>query len=142
MVEVEHRREAEVDAAGAQLGAEHVAGGCGGIGGGQRILHPHLAKHAHRRQVREAVGAEALHAPAFVVDADEQVGPDRLDLRGELDEGAPVGPVAREQDHAAHQRMREAAAVVGVQRGAGDVEDDGAVTHRVSRVSTTTKLAA
>jgi hypothetical protein len=30
--------------------------------------------------VREAVGAEALHAAAFVVDADQQVGPHGLDL--------------------------------------------------------------
>ena len=81
VVEVEHRREAEVDAAGAQLGAEHVAGGGGGsiarmapVPRAAAVVHPHLAERAHRRQVREAVGAKALHAAAFVVDADQQVG--------------------------------------------------------------------
>ena len=38
----------------------------------------------------EAVGAEALHAAALVVDADQQVGPQRLDLGGQLGELAPV----------------------------------------------------
>jgi hypothetical protein len=37
------------------------------------VLHPGFAQHPHRRQVGEAVGAEALHAAAFVVDADQQV---------------------------------------------------------------------
>ena len=77
----------------------------------------------------EAVGAEALHAAAFVVDADQQVGPQRLDLGDELGQLAPVLPVAREQDQAAGERVREAAAVVGVERGAGDVEHDGGVSE-------------
>ena len=73
VVEVEHRREAEVDAAGAQLGAEHVAGGGRGVGGTHRRLRIHSSPSARiGRQVREAVGAEALHAAAFVVDADQR----------------------------------------------------------------------
>ena len=152
VVEVEHRREAEVDAAGAQLGAEHVAGGArrlegahgAGAAAGVAVVHPHLAERAHRRQRREAVAAKALDAAAFVVDADEQVGADRLDLGGELGELAAVAPVAREQDEAAGQRMGEAAPIVGVEGEAGDVEDDRGVidVHRAGSCSTTTKLAA
>ena len=58
VVEVEHRREAEVDAAGAQLGGEHVAGRArrlerahrAGAAAAAAVVHPHLAEHAHRRQ--------------------------------------------------------------------------------------------
>ena len=142
VVEVEHRREAEVDAAGAQFGAEHVAGGGGGVGGAQRVVHPQFAQGAHRRQVREAVGAEALHAAAFVVDADQHVGAHVLDGGGELGELAPVLPVAREQDQAAGERVLQAAAVGRRQRGAGDVEHDGGVGGCSGHVvSTTTKDA-
>ena len=62
--------------------AEHVAGGArrldrahrAGAAAAGAVVHPHLAERAHRRQVREAVGAKALHAAALVVDADQQVG--------------------------------------------------------------------
>jgi hypothetical protein len=54
-----------------------MAAGGGGVGGGQGVAHPQLAQRAHRRQVREAVAAKALHPAAFVVDADQHIGPDR-----------------------------------------------------------------
>ena len=135
VVEVEHRREAEVDAAGAQLGAEDVAGGARRFHGAHRagaaaavaVVHPHLAEHAHRRQRREAVAAEALDAATLVVDADEQVGADRLDLGDQLGELQAVAPVASEQDDPAGERMGEAAAIVGVEGEPGDVEDDRGV---------------
>jgi hypothetical protein len=50
VVEVEHGCEAEVDAAGPQLGRQHQADGGGGVGGEQRVLHPQLAQLSHRRQ--------------------------------------------------------------------------------------------
>ena len=152
VVEVEHRREAEVDAAGAQLGGEDVAGRARGLEGAHgagaaaagAVVHPHLAEHAHRRQRGEAVAAEALDATAFVVDADEQVGADRLHLGDQLGQLDAVAPVAREQDDAARERMGEAAPIVGVEGQAGDVEDDRGVveSHRAGSCSTTTKLAA
>ena len=85
VVEIEHGREAEVDAAGAQLGGEHVAGGTrrlerahrAGAAAGAGVVHPHLAERAHRRQLGEAVAAKALDAAALVVDADQQVLADR-----------------------------------------------------------------
>ena len=152
VVEVEHRREAQVDAAGAQLGGEHVAGRPrrferahgAGAGTAVAVVHPHLAEDAHRRQRREAVAAEALDAAALVVDADEQVGADRLHLGDQLGQLEAVAPVAREQDDPAGERMGETAAIVGVEGEAGDVEDDRRVgeVHRADSCSTTTKLAA
>ena len=159
-IEIEHRREAEVDAAGAQLGGQHEAAGGGRVGGTQRVGHPLLAEHAHRRQVGETVGAKALHAAAFVVDADQQVWPQRLDLGGEFGELVTVQPVAREQDQPASERMPQTTPVVGVQRQAFDVENHRGVWaarrgHRLrestggggscgfhGQVSTTTKLVA
>ena len=96
--------------------------------------------------MREAVGAKALNAAALMIDADEDVGADRLDLGHELGELAPVPPVAAEQDQAARQRVAQAAAIVGVEREAGDVENKRServlMAHGVSRHSTTTKAVA
>ena len=125
MVQVQHRGEAQVHAAGAQLAAQHIAAGGGGVGGTHRVLHPQLAQRAHRRQVGEAVGAKALHAAAFMVHRNQQVGADRLGLGGHGGELMAVVPVAAEQDQAAGQRMLQAAAVVGGEFGAGHVQDDG-----------------
>ena len=69
--------------------------------------------------MRKTIRAEALHPAAFVVDADQQVGPDRLDLRGQRGELGTVGPVAGKQDQATGQRVLQAAAIVRVQPGAG-----------------------
>lgn len=152
VVEVEHRREAQVDAASAQLGAEHVTGSArclhrvhrAAAAAEMTVVHPKLAERAHRRQVGEAIGAKALHPAALVVDADEQVLADRLDFSGELGELLAVAPVAREQDDAPSERVLEAAAVFGVEREAGDVEDDRGVrvAHRGRALSTTTKVEA
>ena len=152
MVEIEHRRKAEIDAAGPKLGAEHVAGGArclegvhgAGTGAAVAVAHPQLAQEPHWRQMGEAVAAKTLDATALVIDADQHVGSHRLDLGRELDELAPALPVAPEQDEATGQGVLQAAAVVGIERQAGDVEDDRgvAVDHRNSCCSTTTKLAA
>jgi hypothetical protein len=111
------------------------------------VAHPQFAQRAHRRQVREAVGAKALHAAAFVVDANQQVGPDRLDLGVERGHLRAVLPVAGEMDHAAHQRIGQAPAVGVVQFGAATSMISGAWTAGGSMpwgscFSTTTKLAA
>jgi hypothetical protein len=93
--------------------------------------------------VRETIGAEALHAPALVVHADQEILAHVLHLRAKVRQLLAVLPVARKQDHAAHQRMRQAAAVVGGELQARHVEDDGCVfVHVRSFCSTTTKLAA
>jgi hypothetical protein len=144
-VQVQHRREAQVHAAGAQLGGQHMAGGRGGIGGGERVLHPLFTQHPHRRQVGETVGAEALHAATFVVHADQQVGPQLLGRRGEFGQLAAAFEIAREQDQPASERVAQAPGIGLGQRGAGDVEHHGGVQgHGVGSrwgawVSTTTK---
>ena len=96
---------------------------CAGLG----LLHPHLPQCAHGRHVGKAVGLEALHPPALVVYANQQVGAHALDAfaqRGELD---ATFPIARKQNQAAHQRVAQALAVNGVQRRACDVDDQGRV---------------
>jgi hypothetical protein len=88
-----------------------------------------FAQRAHRRQVGEAVGAKALHAPAFVVDADQQVGAQVLDLGAQGTELRAAFPVASKQDDPAGERVPEALAVRSGQPGAGNIEDDGGSVH-------------
>ena len=85
-----------------------------------------LRGRAHGGQVRKAVGLGALHASAFVVDANEHVAPNRangLRQRGQL---RARFEVAREQDHATRQRMGNAANVVGAKFKAGNIQNDWA----------------
>jgi hypothetical protein len=152
--EVEHRGKAHVHTAGAQLGAEHIAArggriaGIEGAGTGRAAvgLEPHLAERTHGRQVGKAVGLEALHAPALVINQTQQVLADVLDLLAQLTELRPVLPIAAKQDHAAGQRVLEAAPIDGRQLQAGDVKNEGAVDGRGrfhgELCSTITKLVA
>ena len=101
---------------------------------------------AHRRQLGETIAAEALDTAALVVDADQQIVADGLDLGDQPGQLGPALPVAGEQDRAAGQRMGQPAAIGGVQRRAGDVQDQGRVSAQAGgdgvEVSTTTKLTA
>ncbi len=132
-VQVQHRREAEVHTAGAQLGAQHKAAGRGRIGGfhgasalaGLAVLQPQLAQGAHGRQVGEAIGLEALHAAAFMVHANQQVAPYFFNLTAQLGELGAVLPVAAKQNDAAHQRVLQTFAVDFGQTQTSDVDDEG-----------------
>ena len=138
IVQIQHRREAEIHTAGPQLRTQHIARSRGGIhcthgaaafavffalAAAHAVVHPHLAKGAHGRDMREAIGAKALHAAALVVHADQQVGLDGLDIGTQLDQRAAVLPVALEENDAAHQRMGQARAVHISQRCAGNIND-------------------
>ncbi len=116
VVEVEHRREAEVDAGCAELDGDHAAPPAR-IGERSRAIGVvALAEHAHGGNRGEAV-AEALHATALVVDRDEQrrialhpdVGDECCHLRRRR-------VVASEQDDAADHGARKARAVRGGER--------------------------
>jgi len=64
-----------------------------------------------------------------VIDADQQIVALGLDRAREFEQLRAALPVAREQDHAARERVRKAAAVGSAERGAGDVEDQGCMLH-------------
>ena len=135
VIQVEHRREAQVHPTGAQLGTQYIAPRGGGIGSvqGAGVLfrrgggHPHLAQCAHGRQVGKSVRLEPLHAAALMVHADQQPGPDLLDVTAQGCQLGTVLPVACKQDQPADQRMLQAPAVCLAQRGAGNVDDEGRV---------------
>jgi hypothetical protein len=55
--------------------------------------------------VGETIGLETLHAPAFVVDTNEQVGAHFFDLAAQRRQLGAVVPVAGKQDEAANQRV-------------------------------------
>ena len=102
-------REAEVDAVRAQLARDDVAHAPRLARRGRHVAVPQLTERAHRRYRGEPV-AKTLHAPAFVIDADEQrrrrathgSAPSVRELRRVL-------VVAREQDDAADERMQRGA---------------------------------
>lgn len=80
MIDVEHRRKREVDAAGPKFGGQHKA----------RRLEAALSIHArgdvgHRRHLCEA-GAKALHAPALMIDADKDARTHRMNLLAQRSE--------------------------------------------------------
>ena len=128
MIEVEHRREAQVDAAGTQLGRQHFTDGACGVTRLIRRARPHLAQHAHRRQAGKPV-QEALDAPPFVVDRDQQVrAAQRTNLVGQRTQLCDRFEVAPEQDHRADQRVGQAVLFFVGQADAGDVDH-----HRAAR---------
>ncbi len=118
VIEVQHRREAEVHAMRTELRGDDVADRSGGFLRRIAIAVPQLAQRAHRRDGGEAV-AKALHAAAFVIHADRQhrlTLP--LDIGGQRGELVRVFVVAREEDHRARRRMAEARAIFVGERGA------------------------
>ena len=71
VIEVEHGREAEIDAVRGELALRTCARSASPRAPRRDVAVPHLAQRAHRRNRREAV-AKALHAAAFVIDGDQQ----------------------------------------------------------------------
>ncbi|MCY1355870.1 hypothetical protein D9M69_423070 [compost metagenome] len=121
VVEVENRREAEVEPDRQHLGRHQPAALLGqplGIGV--------VGQGAHRRQAHEAL-AQTLHPSAFLVDGEQQVRAHGTDRRGQLAYLARVLDIAGEQDQTADLRLAENLPVFGGQPGAGDVQHQGAL---------------
>ena len=72
VVHVEHRREGEVHAVRLQLAADHEAAAARGGERLRRIAVPEPAQLATSAGIGGEAVAEALHAPALVVDGDER----------------------------------------------------------------------
>jgi hypothetical protein len=111
IVEIEHRREAEIDAERHQLGRHHEAARPRQRQAPLRVGVVGPPVGGGRRQRREA-GPQALHPPALLVDRDQQarlaqgmdVDTQGLQLRGILE-------IALEQDDAADGRLQQQFAV-------------------------------
>src|SRR5438105_11156527 len=111
VVEVEHGREAKVDAMRAELGCNHVADRGGKLARLFAVAVPLFAQRAHRRDRGEAL-LEALHPPAFVVHAYRQRRlPLPFDIGGERGKLLGVFVIAREENHRARRGMADALAV-------------------------------
>src|SRR3979411_2976562 len=104
MIEVEHRREAEVDALCGKLRCDELPAALCRIDRAGSVAIPTLTECAHRRQFAKSV-AESLDTAALVIDRDQQrrvtQGVNRVGEEIELP-GRFI--VAREQDNAAHER--------------------------------------
>ena len=71
VIQVEHRREAEIDAVRGKLRGDDVGGAARRLARRAALAVPPPTELAHRGDRGEAV-AKPLYAPAFVVDADRQ----------------------------------------------------------------------
>ncbi len=131
-VEIDARREAHVDADGAQLGRHEPTAGAGRLQREIAVLVVEPSELAKRRQPEERL-AEALHAPAFLIDGHEQRRlTNGMDLGGELRELLDALEVTREQDDAAHERRREPLALVRGKGLAAQIDHQGTQRHDVS----------
>ena len=127
VVEIQHRREAQIDTMREQLRGEDVAGRTCRIERCEMIVIPHLPQRAHCRQAGEAIGAKPLHTSTFMIDRNHKRGvPQTMDFGRECSELFRSGEVACEQDDPADQRIAQALALVVVEFRAGNVEHDGA----------------
>jgi hypothetical protein len=77
--------------------------------------------------VRETVLAKTLHAPAFVVYANEQVFAHSLDVGAQLGELLAAGPVAAKQNDAASERVLQTLAIRCAELRACDVKNQWGV---------------
>ena len=91
VVDVEHGREGEVDAAGAKLGGKHETGRLEARLG--VLVRRDLGHGGHIGEF----GAEALHAAALMVDADEDARTHGVDFVAQRPELFPVPVVAGER---------------------------------------------
>src|SRR5947209_4217035 len=71
VVEVEHRREAEIDAVGGKLRGDDVGGAARRLARRLAVAVPEPAELSHRRNRRETF-AKSLYSPTLVVDAERQ----------------------------------------------------------------------
>ena len=122
--EVEHGGEGQVHVEGAQLRRHQPAQALGGLQRRPAVPVPQAAEGGCGRKPREA-GAEALHAPALLVDGDQEPwSAQGVDLARQRRELLRRLVVAVEQDDAPHQRMAQELARRGVERQALDADHD------------------
>ena len=129
VVEVDARSEAHVDAHGAQLRGHQPAALPGELSPGGCVEIVFAPDRAHRRQDRETL-AKALYAAAFMIDGDEHRRVARgADVRDQALELLDALEIAREQDDASHQRMREQLAILLGEAMALHIDHQGAEGH-------------
>ena len=123
-VEVEVRREGEINAVREELRREHVAVRPGGADRFPRVMLIHPAVLGERRKPREPV-AEPLHAAPFVVHRNQNAGFRLMNLAAERPELLRVLKIPREENHHANEGRRDSAAVVFRERRAAHIHHYG-----------------
>ncbi|MNM90509.1 hypothetical protein D3C81_1027740 [compost metagenome] len=121
VIEVEHRREAQVQSDRQHFGRHQPAALLG-----QALGIGIVSNGAHRRQAHEAL-AQSLHPTPFLVDCQQQVRALGANGRAEFTHLTRVLDVAGEDDQAAHLGLAQDLAVLGGQPGAADVEHQRAL---------------
>ncbi len=133
VVEIEDRREAEVDVVCPQFARDGDTVLERRLVRGSRIAVPLLAERPHRRYRREPVSAKPLHAPAFVVDGNEQRRPQRADRSGQAAQLDRSFEVALEEDYAANPRIGKPRTIAFSQRQSFDAQHDRPASRSLDR---------
>ncbi len=115
MIEVEYRREAEIQADGQYLGRHQPAAVLG-----QLLGVVIVGDGAHRRQAQEAL-AQALHPSAFLIHGQQQVRAHGTNALAQLAHLARRFDIAGKNDQAAHLGLAQHLAILGGQPGASDI---------------------
>ena len=131
VVQVDAGRKGKIEAAGQQLRSHQPAMAACEIQSGGGIEIELVADEAQRRQRRETV-AEALYPPALMVDRHQEAwAAQRVDLLHQALQLRRIGVVARKQDDAAHQRMRQQFAIFRAQLRTGEIDHQWTQSHVV-----------
>ena len=142
-IQVQDWRKAEINAAGTKLGPENIAARSGGIGRPHRIFHPKLAKSPHRRQMGESIGAKSLDTSALVIHTNQQVRTNGFDIGAKRTDLIPTLPVSAKKDDPSGQGVRKPTSIGRIKVQPFNVQNHwGVLSHWLSFLSTTTKLAA
>ncbi len=129
VIEIGHRREAQVDAEGAQLRGHQPASRAREFESRLVIGIELMADEARRGQCREPL-AKALHPATLVIHGDDQRGrSDRLNVGDQARQLLGIGKVAREKNDAADEWVRQHLALFGIERDAAQIDHEWTQRH-------------
>jgi len=124
VVNVQNGREREIHTVSAQFGGEHEPHGLRHLSCSLCTRTPSQSELAHRGNRRKLL-AETLHAPALVIDGNQQGrAPQRVYFARKFHQLLRICVVSGEQDDPTGKWVCEAPAVVFREPSAGDVQHD------------------
>ena len=120
VVDVEYGRKAEVDPHGAKFRGEDESR----LREEPRRTGTEPQEVPHGRNFGKAF-TKALHAPAFMINRDQNAGTDRMNGARKRSQLLRRGIVSREENHRARERMLKAPDLMGAERRAFNIDHDG-----------------
>ena len=123
VIQVQYRREADIDTAGEHLGRHQPGRSRGQL----FLLRSSAPGNPAERWQPQHIPSQALHPPAFLVDSDQHVGAQRTNAADQLAHLGRGFGIAGKQDHAADFGLSQQLTVFRRQPGAGQVQHQSAL---------------